>query len=351
MTILTDVGSQDMGRVFAGRIRAVVAANAVVGDIHMVEGRRHPGVGCVAIVTVVATRKVRRVLAFRRHAIVTGEARADDLRMVNHVRRRERHIVMAVLAYICRINVRGVLAGRVRAVVAADAVVGDVHMVKVRRNPGVSRVAVITVVATRKVRRVLAFGRHAVVAGEARANDLRVIDQVGWRERHVVVAVLAYVRRIDMDGVLTGCVRAVVAADAVVGDVHMVKVRRRPGVSRVAVITVVATGKVRRVLAFCRHAIVAGEAGANHLRMVDHVGRRKRRNVMTIFADVCGVDVSRVLANGIGAVMAAETIAGDAGMVEIGWRPGDSCVAIVTGITAGDVRCMLTCRGSSVVTG
>ena len=258
MTILTDVGSQDMGRVFAGRIRAVVAANAVVGDIHMVEGRRHPGVGCVAIVTVVATRKVRRVLAFRRHAIVTGEARADDLRMVNHVRRRERHIVMAVLAYICRINVRGVLAGRVRAVVAADAVVGDVHMVKVRR---------------------------------------------------------------------------------------------RPGVSRVAVITVVATGKVRRVLAFCRHAIVAGETGANHLRMVDHVGRRKRRNVMTIFADVCGVDVSRVLANGIGAVMAAETIAGDAGMVEIGWRPGDSCVAIVTGITAGDVRCMLTCRGSSVVTG
>ena len=75
------------------------------------------------------------------------------------------------------------------------------------------------------------------------------------------MAVLANVSRQDMCRVLTRSLRPVVTADAVVGDIGEVECCGRPGDRRVAVIAVVAAGKVGRVLAFGGVAVMAGEAG------------------------------------------------------------------------------------------
>ena len=56
---------------------------------------------------------------------------------------------------------------------------------------------------------------------------------------------------------LAGRVSAVVAAEAIIGNVDVVEIRRDPCDCRVAVIAVVAARDVRRVLARCCRSIVA----------------------------------------------------------------------------------------------
>ena len=73
----------------------------------------------------------------------------------------------------------GVLARRVGAVVAADAIARDINVIEVRRDPRNRCMAVVAVVAAGDVRRVLARGRIAVVAGEAGPEDLRVVHDIG----------------------------------------------------------------------------------------------------------------------------------------------------------------------------
>jgi len=162
-----------------------------------------------------------------------------------------------------------VVCRSLRPVVTADAVGGDVGVIKVGRDPRVGRMTVVAVVAAGNVGRVLAGGRIAVMAGEAGTNDLRVIDHVGRHERHVVVAVLANIGGIDMRRVLARSLRPVVTADAVVGDVGVIKVGGDPCVGRMAVVAVVAAGNVGRGLAGGGVAVMAGEAGANDLCMVN----------------------------------------------------------------------------------
>jgi hypothetical protein len=77
----------DMGRVFARGIRAVVAADAVTRDIHVIEVRGNPADGRVAVVTVVAARDVGRMFAGRRVAVMAGETGAEHLGVIHHVRR------------------------------------------------------------------------------------------------------------------------------------------------------------------------------------------------------------------------------------------------------------------------
>jgi len=86
-----------MGRVLASRIRAVVAADAIAGDVDVIEIRRNPRSGGVAIVTIVAARDVRRVLARCDGAIVAGETCPDYLGVIHGVCRRPDYIVMAIL--------------------------------------------------------------------------------------------------------------------------------------------------------------------------------------------------------------------------------------------------------------
>ena len=131
VTILTDVARLQMRQVFAGSIQAIVAACAIARNIQVVECRRSPGDGRVAVIAGIAAGEMCRVLAGRNYAIVTRATGADDLRMVDAKRGREYVGVMAVLANVARLNMRKVLANGVHAVMAVNAATGDIQMIKI----------------------------------------------------------------------------------------------------------------------------------------------------------------------------------------------------------------------------
>ena len=110
------------------------------------------------------------------------------------------------------------------------------------------------------------------------------------------MAVDAQISRTDVRQVLADGIGAIVATDALTRDVGVVEVGRSPRRSRMAIVAGVAARKMRRVLAGCNNAIVAGEAGPDDLRMVHCIGRHPGNAAVAIFANVTRIDVRRVLA-------------------------------------------------------
>ena len=138
-----------------------------------------------------------------------------------------------------------------------------------------------------------------------------------------------------MGRVLAECVSAVVAAYAVARDIDVIKIRRYPRYSDVAVVAGVAAGNVRRGLTGRNVAVVAGSASANYLRVIHHGRRRPEIDAMTIFADRGCRYVSGVLAGRVGAIVATRAIADYVCMIEVRRCPGDSRVAVIAIVAAG----------------
>jgi len=351
VTVLANIGGLDMCRVLAGGIGAVVAAEAVVDYICVVKIGWYPCCGRVAIIAVVTAADVRRVLAFCNRAIVTGVAGANNPHVIDPVCRCKEHVVMAVLTHIRRLNVHQALTDRVRAVVATEAVRGDIDVIEIRRNPTRGRMTIIAVVTAADVIQVFAGCGLPIMAGHARAQDLRMVDEVGRCENNVVMAVLADIRCLDMRRILAGCLCAVMATETVAGNCIVVKIRRHPGTGRVAIVAVIAAGNMRRVLAGCGNTVVTGIAGANDLHVINQVGRRENDIVVTVFANIARLYMCRVLAERVGAVMTAEAIIGDVDVIEIRRHPANRRVAIITVIAAGDMRRVFPGRDRTVVAG
>ncbi len=211
VTVLTNIGRLDVGRVLADCIGPVVAAKAVASDRAVVEVCRNPAVGRVALIAGIAATYVWRILSGGNRAVVAGRTRADDLRMIDPVRRCEDKIVMTVLANIGRLEVGRVFADGVATVVATKTVGHDVRVFKKRRCPAVSCMAVVAVISAADVCRVLARGNRAVMAGRAEPDYLGMIDRVGWCEERAVVTIFADIAGLNMRRVLADGIRAVVA--------------------------------------------------------------------------------------------------------------------------------------------
>ena len=192
-------------------------------------------------------------------------------------------------------------------------------------------------VAALDVRRVLAGCDRVVMTGEAGADYLGVVDDIGRCPDHVVVAVLARVGRVDVVQALACRIGTVVAADAVAGDIDVVEVCRAPPRGRMAVVAVVAAREVRRVLATRQHAVMAGETGAEHLRMVDGGCRCVGNRVVAVLTNVGCVDVIGGLAGCIDAVMAGEATSGDIAVIENRRYPARTLVTVVALIACDDV--------------
>ena len=199
---------------------------------------------------------------------------------------------------------RRVLAGCCDAVVAVAAIADDICMVEIRRQPGIRCVAVFA----------------NITAGN-----------VGW----------VFASRGD----------AVMAAAAIADDANMVEVGGYPAGRGMAIVTGIGAGHMGRVFAGSGYTIVAGPAGANNLCMVDHIDWSEGDDAMTIFANCCGLYMGRVLADRIGAVMAAHTIAGDVHVIEVCRGPGDGRMAVVAGVAARDMGWRFTRRNITVVAG
>lgn len=87
-----------------------------------------------------------------------------------------------------------------------------------------------------------------------------------------------------MSRIFAGSVGAIVATRTVAGDINVIKVRRGPARSRMAVVAGFATSDMRWRLTRCDVAVMAGLATANDLGVIDHGGWRPKINAMTVFA-------------------------------------------------------------------
>jgi len=179
-------------------------------------------------------------------------------------------------------------------------------------------VAIVAGIAARDVVRCFSGRRETVMARSAGSGDLRMVDRVHRREDVGIVTIFAdvacrYVRR-----VLAGGIGAVMAAAAIATYVDMIEIRRRPAGRRMAVVAVVAAIDVCRRLAGCRYTVVTGTASADYLGVINGEYGRKYIGRVAIFADIAGLNMCDVLADCLGSVMAADAVAADIHMIEVG---------------------------------
>lgn len=100
-----------------------------------------------------------------------------------------------------------------------------------------------------------------------------MIDPVCRREDNVVVARLAKIGGLDMRRVLPGCGSAIVAAEAVSGDVCVIEVGGHPPSRGVTVVTGVSAGDMRRVFTHRDGTVVTARTGANDLGVINGIRR------------------------------------------------------------------------------
>ena len=129
----------------------------------------------------------------------------------------------------------------------------------------------------------------------------------------------------------------------------MVEDGRLPASGSVAVVAGITAGDMVTVFTLCNAAVVAGETAANNIGVVDADNRFPARIPVTVFTLGIGADMPGVFTRGSRSIMAAGAIARDLAMVKVGRFPGIGCMAIVTGIAAGDVVAVFTLRDAAVV--
>ena len=200
-----------MSWVLTGGAYAVMTIDAVARDIGVIEIRRNPRRGRMAIIAVVAARNVRQVFAGCRCAVMAGHAGPDNMRVIHCVGWRPELVVVAVLANVACIDMRWVFACR----------------------------------------------NCAVVARRTGSEYLRVIDKIDRCPDDTVMAALAYVGRIDVREVFACNLRIVMTANAVVSNTSVIERRRNPCVRRMTIVAGITACKMRRVFAGGRCAVVA----------------------------------------------------------------------------------------------
>lgn len=123
----------------------------------------------MTIVAIRAAGDVRRVLAGRGDAVMAGSTSTDHLSVVDRDRGLEQRRAVTVFADSARLNMRRALACSSSAIVATNAVVGDAGVVEQRRQPPRRVMAVVALIAGRDVGWRLSGCLDAVVAAEATA--------------------------------------------------------------------------------------------------------------------------------------------------------------------------------------
>ena len=110
-----------------------MAADAVAGDIDVIEVRRQPAEGAVTVIAVVAAGDMRRVFAGGSDAVMAGTTAAKHLGVIDRKHWREHIGRVTVFTDVRRLHVRRIFAGRAGAVMAAGTVCGDSRVIEIRR--------------------------------------------------------------------------------------------------------------------------------------------------------------------------------------------------------------------------
>ena len=77
--------------------------------------------------------------------------------------------------------------------------------------------------------------------------------------------------------------------------------------------------------------------GINTIPEINQIGRRKQNGVVAVLAKIAGQNMIDILANRIRAVVTAEAVAREIGMIEVRRYPCHRRVAIVAGVAARDM--------------
>ena len=145
--------------------------------------------------------------------------------------------------------------------------------------------------------------------------------------------------------------RAVVAAHAVADDARVVELRRQPGQRRVAVVALGIGRDVVRLLARRLDAVVARCAAAEHVARGRPWSPASTRSVEWHASQLVGrLDVRRVLAGRLGAVVAGRAAVRDAVVGEARRHPGRRRVAVLAAAGLGCVgsTCLVPVPRSAV---
>ena len=164
-----------------------------------------------------------------------------------------------------------VCATEIRTVI--QRLIGQAGMHVDVRYPRNRFMAFVALAVGYEVTGIAASRRDAVVARGAGAKNLGMVDRRYRAPGRRVMAVLTNIGRQRVIRALTSCIGAVVAADAVIGDVGVIKVRRHPGNCCMAVVAIVTARDMSRVFASGDRAVVTGDAGADHLRVINRIDR------------------------------------------------------------------------------
>jgi len=280
---------------------------------------RYPRIRAVAQTTVLHGIEMARVLSGSRSAVVARRTGAENLVVIDRCYRRPSRCAVAILANIGCLDVGRSLANGIGAVVATHTVVHDVDVVKVGRQPGDCRMAVVAIIAAGDMGGVFAGCYEAVMTGAASTNDLRMVNGVNRHPDVRCMAVLADIGRLDVCEVLARSVGAVMAAGAISRDIYVIEIGWQPGNRRVTVIAIRAARNMLCILAGRDYAVMTGAAATQYLGVVNGVNRRPDIRVMAIFADIGRLNMRKILAGGFDTVVATDTIADDACVIEVGW--------------------------------
>lgn len=210
---------------------------------------------------------------------------------------------------------------------------------------------VVTSVAACNVRRRLAGCNITVVTGLATANDLRMVHHNRRRPEVYAMAILANSRCLNVSHVFPGGFAAVVTIGTIPGDACVIEGCWCPRDRCVAIITVVATGEVRRVFSRRGNTVMTRTTTAKYLRMIHPVCWLKSDRVMTVFANIGCLYVRLVLASRLRSVVTTNAVAGDVDVVKVGWGPARRQMAVTAVIAAGDMVRVFARRNRSIVAG
>lgn len=349
MAVFADVGRLYVQGALSGRVSAVVAANAIVRYVDVIEICWNPRHGRMAIVAVVAARYVCWMLANRCDTVMARSTRANNLGMVHGVGRYPNVRGVAVFADIAGLNMCRRFAGGVRAIMAVNAIAGNVDVIEVGREPSCCGVAVFAVVAACDVRWIFARRGNPIMTRAASTQYLRVVNREGRREYVRSVAIFAGICRLNVVGGLASGRGAVMTIETPARNVDVVEVGRQPSCCRMAVVAIVAREYVRWVLTGCGNPIVTRTARTQYLRVINGIGGRKNVRVVAILANVGCLYVRKILSRGADAVMATDAVADDTHVVEVCGPPADGRVAIFAVIATRDMRWVLAGRSDTVM--
>ena len=112
------------------------------------------------------------------------------------------------------------------------------------------------------------------------------------------------------------------AAGTIIDDTKVVEARWPPGDRRMAIVAGIAAREMCWMFACRNDAIMAAVAGADNLCVVDGEDRRKDVGTVAVLANIAGLNVCQILADGIDTVMAVDTQARDVQVIKVGRQPG-----------------------------